>query len=85
MGNIKFTLGKTRKRKWSLKKDVSITVIHPDKMTMKKTKKKIRDTKTNISKMNNTQKKDLLINKGILKAGSTAPDDIINTILDGLI
>uniref|UniRef100_A0A6C0AFX3 Uncharacterized protein n=1 Tax=viral metagenome TaxID=1070528 RepID=A0A6C0AFX3_9ZZZZ len=85
MGNIKFTLSNKRKKRWVCKKNVTLKIDHPDKSTIRKTRKKTRKLRDKVSKMNNSQKRDLLINKGVLKPESKAPEDIVNTMLDGLV
>ena len=85
MRNIKFTLSNKRKKRWVCKKNVTLKIEHPDKLTIRKTRKKKRKIRERVSKMNNSEKKELLINKGVLKPESKAPEDIVNTMLDGLV
>ena len=87
MGNFKFTIKnkKRKQRRWACKKNVTLQIETPGRLTINKTKKRIRATKEKILKMKPDEKKQILESQGLLKPNSSAPQDLINTMLTTLV
>ena len=83
--NIKFTRSNKKRNRWNLKKNIKLVVNHPDKKVIAFTRKKIRKNREDILKLSDNERKNLLINRGILKLDTKAPSDLINIMVYNLI
>ena len=68
-----------------MSKNVTLHIETPGRLTINKTKKRIRATKEKICKMKPDEKKQLLESRGLLKPNSSAPQELINTMLTTLV
>ena len=84
MGKVKFTLSK-RRRRWKCKTCKKLTIKHPDKNTVSNAKEKSLEVRNDISKLNNNEKKEILISKGVIRHDSKAPTELLNTMLNNLL
>ena len=86
MGNFRFTIkNRKNKRRWSCSKNITLRIETPGRLTINKTKKRSRITKERIRKMGPEEKRFMLESHGLLKPNSSAPQELINTMLTTLV
>ena len=86
MGNFRFTIkNRKTKRRWTCPKSITLSIEQPTLSIISKTKKKTRHLKEKIRKMTPQEKKRILESRGIIKENSSAPQELINTMITTLI
>tara|TARA_Y100000389_G_scaffold28813_1_gene24585 strand:- start:2913 stop:3170 length:258 start_codon:yes stop_codon:yes gene_type:complete len=84
MGKFKVVLTR-KKRFWRCPKNVKISVITPNKKTIRRNQKKSKKMARKISQMNVDEKKELLLRKGLIKSNSSIPEHLMDVMLKSLV
>jgi hypothetical protein len=84
MGEFKVILSR-KKTFWKLKPRVKLSVLNPNEKTIRKTRRQSKKLERKIDDMTANKKREILVNKGIIRTDSNAPESIMNTMLKALV